>query len=84
MRGRGIAGVARQPVLPVGFRQVRSHLLSSFVSRIIYRSRGGKTLLWRNPIVGNRKVYARSSSLGTFRTPPPDRSAASVPAGAEK
>jgi hypothetical protein len=49
MQGRGIAGVARQPVLPVGFRQVRSHLLFSFRLRINYRTWGGRTLRWLNP-----------------------------------
>ena len=49
MRGRGIAGVARQPVLPVGLRQVRSHLLFSFSLRINYRTSGGRTLRWLNP-----------------------------------
>src|SRR3982751_3185756 len=48
MRGRGITGVARQPVLPVGSRQVRSHLLFSCF-RINYRTWSGSTLRWLNP-----------------------------------
>ena len=67
MRGRGITGVARQPVLPVGLCQVRSHLLFSLRLRII------TGLVAEELCAGSihRKSpdrYVRRSSFATLRT----------------
>ena len=68
MRGRGIAGVARQPVLPVRFRQLRSHMLLLLHLRINYRLRA-KSLCSGSiqPLLAGA-AQVRRSSFVTFRT----------------